>query len=48
VPTDIDVARGAGMHAVHFDPLGFCQDSDHPHIGSLLELLPLVKAIDAT
>lgn len=37
---DVRGAQAAGMPAVHFDPGGLCPLTDHPHIASLLDLLP--------
>ena len=36
---DVHGARAAGLHAVHFDPRGLCDDGDHDHIASLRDLL---------
>lgn len=42
VSADVDGARAAGLHPVHLDPYGFCNDATHDHVaavGNLVELL---------
>jgi len=41
---DVEGARAAGMRPVHFDPFRLCPADDHPHIGSLLELVERLTA----
>ena len=41
---DVGGARAIGMQAVHFDPYRLCPDEDHPHLGSLLELVDALTA----
>jgi putative hydrolase of the HAD superfamily len=41
---DVEGARAVGMQAVHFDPFRLCPEDDHPHIGSLHELVGNVTA----
>jgi putative hydrolase of the HAD superfamily len=36
---DVDGARAAGLHAVHFDPFRLCGADDHEHIGALAETI---------
>lgn len=36
---DVRGAQAAGMAAVHFDPRGLCDLTDHPHIAALTDLL---------
>jgi putative hydrolase of the HAD superfamily len=36
---DVEGARAAGVHPLHFDPYGVCDDDSHEHIARLAELL---------
>ncbi len=40
---DVQGAFGAGIAAIHFDPLGLCQHHDHPHAASLPEVAALLR-----
>lgn len=42
VGADVDGARAAGVHPLHFDPYRFCADGTHPHLADLAELAPLL------
>lgn len=35
---DVNGARAAGIWPIHVDPYGFCQGTDHHHIGSVTDL----------
>ncbi len=37
---DVDGARGAGLTAYHYDPVGWCKDKAHEHLRSLSDLQP--------
>ncbi|MEW6153637.1 MAG: HAD family hydrolase [Actinomycetota bacterium] len=39
---DVKGARNAGLQPVHVDPHGFCGAVDHPHVGALADLPPLL------
>lgn len=41
--SDVDGARGAGIAAVHLDPLSLCPGRDHPHVVSLTGLAELIR-----
>ncbi len=36
---DVEGAVAVGMQAVHMDPFSLCERTDHPHVGSLGQLL---------
>lgn len=38
VGADVEGARRAGIHPLHFDPYGLCADRSHPHLADLAEL----------
>ncbi len=41
---DVEGALAAGLTPIHLDPYGLCPGTDHLHIASLGELVPLVAA----
>lgn len=43
VRADVGGARAAGLHPVHFDPLGTCAARDHDHVARLGELVALLS-----
>lgn len=40
VVEDVDGARGAGLTAYHYDPVGWCEDQAHEHVRSLGDVQP--------
>lgn len=42
VGADVEGARRAGVHPVHFDPHGLCGADDHLHAGSLVDVAELL------
>jgi FMN phosphatase YigB (HAD superfamily) len=36
---DVDGGAAVGLQTVHMDPFGVCASTDHPHVGTLAELL---------
>jgi putative hydrolase of the HAD superfamily len=43
VRADVEGARGAGIAAVHLDPLSLCTNRGHPHARSLEEVAVVIK-----
>jgi putative hydrolase of the HAD superfamily len=39
VKYDVRGAEAAGITPLHFDPFGLCHEMDHPHVGSVDEVL---------
>lgn len=42
--SDVAGARAAGIRPVHFDPYELCEDADHEHARSLLDVADLVES----
>jgi putative hydrolase of the HAD superfamily len=40
---DVRGAQGAGIRPLHFDPYRFCAHDDHAHVGSIAEVVELVR-----
>jgi putative hydrolase of the HAD superfamily len=40
---DVGGARAAGLHPLHFDPLGVCPARDHDHISGLRDLVGVIS-----
>jgi putative hydrolase of the HAD superfamily len=42
INADVDGARNAGVRPLHLDPIGWCTDATHEHVGSLGAVADLV------
>jgi FMN phosphatase YigB (HAD superfamily) len=42
VAIDVEGARLAGIHGLHFDPYGFCEKEDHDDLANLEQLLEMM------